>query len=96
VHQFAKIADSKLIPNCPIGCADERIFGPNLGALKGKTVNCPSVPVAGHIEGVPPCILKWYQQVVVSIDIMFVNKIPFFITVSRSLHFGTVDNLLNC
>jgi hypothetical protein len=27
---------------------------------------------------------------------MFVNKIPFFITVSRGLHFGTVENLLNC
>jgi hypothetical protein len=100
VRQFTKIADSKLIPNCPIGRADiaaaERIFGPNLGALKGKTVNRPSVPVAGCIEGVPPSILERYQQVVVSIDIMFVNKIPFFITVSRGLHFGTVENLLNC
>jgi hypothetical protein len=99
VRQFTKIADSKLIPNCPIGRADiaaaERIFGPNLGALKGKTVNRPSVPVAGRIEGVPPSILERYQQVVVSIDIMFVNKIPFFITVSRGLHFGTVENLLN-
>jgi hypothetical protein len=99
VRQFTKIADSKLIPNCQIGRVDiavaERIFGPNLGALKGKTVNRPSVPVAGCIEGVPPSILEWYQQVVVSIDIMFVNKIPFFITVSRGLHFGTVENLLN-
>jgi hypothetical protein len=36
----------------------EHIFGPNLGALKGKMVNCPSVPVAGCIEGVPPTILN--------------------------------------
>jgi hypothetical protein len=27
---------------------------------------------------------------------MFVNKIPFFTTVLRGLHFGTVKNLLNC
>ncbi len=30
-----------------------------------------------------------------SIDIMFVNKIPFFTTVSRGLHFGTIKNLFN-
>jgi hypothetical protein len=30
-----------------------------------------------------------------SIDIMFVNKIPFFITVSCGLHFRMVENLLN-
>jgi hypothetical protein len=75
VRQFAKIADSKLIPNFPIRRADiaaaEWIFGPNLGALKGKTVNRPSMPVTGRIEGVPPAILDRYQQVVVSINIMF-------------------------
>jgi hypothetical protein len=80
VRQFTKIADSKLLPNCLIGRVDieaaEHIFGPNLGALKGKTVNRPSVPVAKCIEGVPPSILEWYQQVVVSIDIMFVPSTP--------------------
>jgi hypothetical protein len=58
----AKIADSGLIANYPVGCMDilaaERIFGTNLGALKGKTVYHPSVPVYGRIEGVPPALLK--------------------------------------
>jgi hypothetical protein len=62
VHEFAKLTNSQLIPNYPIGQVDimvaEHIFGPNLQALKGKMVNCPSVPVAGCIEGVPPTILN--------------------------------------
>ena len=62
VQAYTKIADSKLIANCPIGRADiaaaERIFGPNLGALKGKMVKRGSVPVNGCIEGVPPSILE--------------------------------------
>jgi hypothetical protein len=99
VQAYTKIADSKLITNCPIGrhaiAAAERIFGPNLGALKGKTVKCGSVPVVGHIEGVPPSILERYQHTVLAVDIMFVNKIPFLITVSRGLHAGTVKNLAN-
>jgi hypothetical protein len=53
VHEFAKIANSKLIPNCRIGHVDiavaECIFGPNLQALKGKTVNCQSASGKMHL-----------------------------------------------
>jgi hypothetical protein len=56
VCQFAIIADSKLtLTTLAVG---ECIFGPILEALKGKTVNCPSVPVARCIERVPPSILN--------------------------------------
>ena len=75
--------------------AAERIFGPNLGALKGKTVYRRGVLVSGRIEGVPPSILERYQKVTLSIDIMFVNGIPFLLTISRGLQFGTAENLLN-
>jgi hypothetical protein len=73
----------------------EWIFGPNLGALKGKTTKQARVPVAGRIDGVLPNILQWYQAVVLAMDIMFINKIPFLIMTTRGLHFGTVENLLN-
>ena len=86
VRMYTKLADTKLIANCPIGRADimaaKRIFGPNLGALKGKTTHQSAIPVAGRIEGVPPTILERYQQAILAIDIMFVNKIPFFVTTS--------------
>jgi hypothetical protein len=99
VQAYTKIADSKLLPNCPIGrhaiMAAERIFGPNLGALKGKTVKRASVPVAGRTNGVPPSLLERYQDTVLAVDIMFVNKIPFLITVSRGLHAGTVEPIAN-
>ena len=91
--------DSQLIANLPVGRSDivaaECIFGPNLGALKGKTPKHRSVPVAGATDGVPPSILNQFQEVVLAIDLMFVNKLPFLITVSRGLCFGTVEFLNN-
>jgi hypothetical protein len=75
--------------------AAERIFGPNLGGLKGKTVYCNGTLVAGRINGIPPNIRDRYQCVVLGVDIMFVNKIPFLITVARGLRIGTVEVLNN-
>jgi hypothetical protein len=41
-QSYGKIVDSNLLPNCPISREDianaEHLFGPNIGALKGKTV----------------------------------------------------------
>ena len=85
--------------NCPftkddIRAADD-IFGPNLGSLKGKTVWCPSKHVQAVTSGVPHSILKHHQEVVLSMDIMFVKKIPFLVTSSRNLRFSTVESLPN-
>jgi hypothetical protein len=44
---------------------------------------------------VPPNIITKYKNVTICIDIMFINKIPFLLTTSRGLHFGTVENLNN-
>ena len=43
-----------------------------------------------------PNILEQFQEVDLAIDLMFVNKVPFLITVSQGIHFGTVEFLTNC
>ena len=48
------------------------------------------------MEGVSHGIMKLHQSVTLNIDIMFVNKVPFLITISSNLKFGTVEALLNC
>ena len=85
--------------DCPVKRADitaaKDIFGPNLGVLKGKTVWRPNPHVAMGIDGVPPEIMKTHCSIVLTMDIMFINKIAFFVTISRNLKFGTVKALPN-
>ena len=84
---------------CPVNKADVKaannIFGKNLGSLKGKTVHSKQSHVQTNIQPVPPEILKLHKQVTIAIDLMFVNNIPFLVTISRRLRFGTVDALPN-
>ncbi|KAG7352856.1 reverse transcriptase RNA-dependent DNA polymerase [Nitzschia inconspicua] len=71
------------------------VFGPNLGSLKGKTVHRPSPHVQTNTDPVPPEILERHRDVTLATDILFVNKIPFLLTVSRDLRFVTVCDLPN-
>ena len=85
--------------DCPVKRSDiaaaEDIFGPNLGALKGKTVWRPNPHVAMGTDGVPPDIMKAHRSIILAMDIMLINKIAFFVTISRNLKFGTVEALPN-
>ena len=75
--------------------AAEDIFGSNLGALKGKTVWQPNPHVTMGVDGVPPEIIKTHCSIIQTIDIMFINKIAFFVMSSRNLRFRTIEALPN-
>jgi hypothetical protein len=47
------------------------------------------------VDPVPNEIIDIYWDVTVAIDITFVNKVPFFITIARGLKFRTVEALSN-
>lgn len=73
----------------------EAIFGPDVGSLKGKTVHRPPEPVQMQLNDLPIDIMNQYRDVTLCGDVMFVNKIPFFVTISRHIHFGTVEMIAN-
>ena len=96
---YIKILEKNFLPNCPITKDDilaaEHIFGPDIGSLKGKTVQQKPIPVSTQQSYVPSSILNWYRQVTIAGDIMFVNKLPFLVTISRNIKFSTAELLQN-
>jgi hypothetical protein len=96
---FINIVEKNLLPNCPISRRDimiaEDIFGPDVGSLKGKTMRSMPNKVRPGLVDIPANLLSQYCDVTICADIMFVNKIPFLVTISRSIKFGTAEMLAN-
>ena len=92
--------ENNLIPNCPVTRRDiiaaEHIFGPDVGALKGKTTRRWPIGVGlyNHTP-IPSAIVKQYHDVILAVDILYINKLPFIATISRYIHFRTVVFLHN-
>jgi hypothetical protein len=81
------------LPNCPVTREDimtaEKIFGPDVGSLKGKTVRRTTDHVEINQYPIPAELMSQHREVTIAADIMFVNKLPFFVTISRNIKFST-------
>lgn len=86
--EFIRIVEKGLLPNCPITKDDimaaEYIFG---------TVRKTQDKVRPSIVQIPAEIMSRYKNITLCADIMYVNCIPFFITLSRNIKFSTAEIL---
>ena len=76
----------------------EKIFGPDIGTLRGKTVR--RKPKKVHIPltipvGIPDDILAIIKNVTLCADIFYVDQLKFLVSLSRNLHFATVEHIIN-
>ena len=96
---FIRHVATNAIPHCPVTVQDiknaEFIWGPELGCLKGKTVRTHSPQVRLENISIPVEIMQQYKEVTLSVDIMKVTGIPFLMTTSRHIKFGSAGKLDN-
>jgi hypothetical protein len=70
-----------------------KIWGKNIAALKGKTTRSKTNLVARDNVKVPMELLKLHKEGLLTTGIFFVNKIPFFLTLSRIICFTAANHL---
>eukprot|EP00956_Cyclotella_meneghiniana_P038398 scaffold153893_cov47-Cyclotella_meneghiniana.AAC.1 len=96
---FIHYVKSNLLPNCPVTVQDVRnaevIWGPDLGSLKGNTVRRKSPVVTVPTSNIPLGIMQKYRHVTLSTDVMKVNGIPFLMTISKHIKFGSAGRLVD-
>jgi hypothetical protein len=97
MKDFKWVIRSNHIKDFPVTIQDiyvaTKIWGKNITALKGKTTRIKTHPVARDYVKVPKELLKLHKEVFLTTDIFFVNKIPFFLTLSRKICSTAVNHL---
>ena len=92
VENLKHILRQKIIKNCPVTIQDvniaEKIFGPDVGTLKGKTTrrNINKV-VKDDLVEIPPELLTQHDDLTLCFDIMYVNGIPIMTSIDKTVRY---------
>ena len=99
VWNLKHLINGNFVKNCPVTINDinvaERIYGPNIGALKGKFVRQrPPVVQQDNIE-IPEEILRLDEEIILYIDNIFINGLPFLSTHDERIKYAKTVPLKN-
>ena len=96
---FKWTLQSNQIKDCPVTVKDaeiaHEIWGKDIHGLQGKTTRKKPIPVAEDFVKVPSEILKLHKDVFLTVDIFFVNQIPFLLTLSHKICFTATNHLVS-
>jgi hypothetical protein len=67
------------------------VFGPDIGALKGKTTRQKPAPVVSDYVEIPKELIYNHQSVVLCMDGMKINGVPFLTTISQNIMYQTAE-----
>jgi hypothetical protein len=97
---FLGMVRSGMIANCPVSLTAvlnaNCIFGPDLAGVWGHMVRRPpKFGTMNHVQ-IPRALLEHHQRVTLAVDVMFVNRVPFLVSVSRGLNLVTAEYTPSC
>jgi hypothetical protein len=96
-RKLINIVDHNQLRNCPVTKRDivaaEDIFGKELGGIQGKTVRRSPrrVDTEATYATLPMTVHERYKAVTIAADLMHVNGVTFFVTISQNIRFGSIE-----
>ena len=89
---------SNQINNCPVKVQDsevaQKVQSKNIASLQGNNTKKRNI-VARYQVNIPVGLINLHKEVFLTCNIFFVNKIPFFLTLSRKIYFTAANHLAN-
>ncbi len=99
-HEYQGLVRQIFLQDFPITPSDIvnalKTFGPDLANIRGKTVRRKPEHVSTEIVKIPQQILSTQQNVTLSVDVMFVNQVPFLVSSSRNINLPTIEFIPRC
>ena len=65
----------------------EKIFGPDIGTMKGKNMRSQLTPVKRDEIEIPSKLTEKNQKIVLCMDIMFMNRMPIQTSIDQTIRF---------
>ncbi len=95
-RELAGMVHEKLIANCPVTMQNVHnanwIFGPDLANLRGKTTRKQEHIRMDYVE-ILWNLVNMHKYVTLVADVMFVNGLPFLVTLSRGISIVMIEFL---
>jgi hypothetical protein len=73
----------------------ERIFGPDIGAIKGKSTRQKPIPVVDDYVEIPKELFDAQREVTLCIDRIKVNGLSFLTIISQNIYYRTAQWVQN-
>jgi hypothetical protein len=93
VQDFKALLRMNMIHNNPVTTSDielaEKIFGQDIGSLKGKSVRHKPIAVVEDYVEIPKELVAAQHAVKLCIDLINVNGLIFLTTISKHLYYRT-------
>ena len=94
VENFKHVLLQNLIKNCPVTVEDvtiaEKIYGPDISALKGKSTRPKAKMVRNDWVEIPPEITERHDSLNYYMDVMYVNGMPMLTGIDQTINYRAV------
>jgi hypothetical protein len=94
MENFKSLLQMNIIKNCPVTVEDvniaDKIFGPDMSSLKGKSVRQKPKPVRKDLIEIPKELIEQHKDIELCMDTMYVNECGMLTAIDKTLKYRSL------